>query len=71
MANELNNALETLPEGIRPAFVGDSTSLEPTGERNCQETAVIFMVCILIRPRMVYCLEGMMESGIENANAIC
>lgn len=28
MANELNNALETLPEGIGPAFVGDSTSLE-------------------------------------------
>ena len=28
MANELNRALETLPENIRPVFVGDSASLE-------------------------------------------
>lgn len=28
MANELNSALETLPEDIRPVFVGDSTYLE-------------------------------------------
>lgn len=28
MANELNNALETLPEDIRPIFVGDSSTLE-------------------------------------------
>lgn len=28
MANELNRALETLPEDIRPVFVGDSASLE-------------------------------------------
>lgn len=28
MANELNSALETIPEDIRPVFVGDSASLE-------------------------------------------
>lgn len=28
MANEINDALETIPEDIRPAFVGDSATLE-------------------------------------------